>query len=46
MAILLTILRLNVPAAWKSVQLGIVMLWNAAVQSGESLGLSSAVLLQ
>lgn len=35
MNILLTVLRLNLPSAWKSVQLGVVMLWNAAVQSGE-----------
>lgn len=32
--ILLTSLRLRIPASWKSVQLSVVMLWNAAVQSG------------
>jgi hypothetical protein len=35
--ILLTSLRLRIPTAWKSVQLSVVMLWNAAVQSGEPL---------
>lgn len=34
-AILMTSLRLRIPMAWKSVQLSIVMLWNAAVQSRE-----------
>lgn len=32
--ILLTSLKLRIPTAWKSVQLSVVMLWNAAVQSG------------
>jgi hypothetical protein len=32
--ILLTLLQLRLPAAWKSMQLSVVMLWNAAVQSG------------
>lgn len=35
MTILLTMLRLRLPAAWKSMQLSVVMLWNAAVRSGE-----------
>lgn len=34
MHILLTLLQLRLPAAWKSMQLSVVMLWNAAVQSG------------
>jgi hypothetical protein len=34
-AILMTSLQLRVPSAWKSVQLSVVMLWNAAVQSRE-----------
>lgn len=34
MHILLTLLQLRLPAAWKSIQLSVVMLWNAAVQSG------------
>jgi hypothetical protein len=33
--ILLTLLQLRLPAAWKSMQLSVVMLWNAAVQSGK-----------
>lgn len=33
--ILLTLLQLRLPAAWKSMQLSVVMLWNSAVQSGE-----------
>jgi len=33
--ILLTSLELRIPMAWKSVQLSVVMLWNAAVQSRE-----------
>lgn len=33
--ILLTLLQLRLPAAWKSMQLSVVMLWNAAVKSGE-----------
>lgn len=36
MHILLTVLHLRLPAAWKILQLSVVMLWNAAVQSGES----------
>jgi hypothetical protein len=32
--ILLSSLTLRIPMAWKSVQLSVVMLWNAAVQSG------------
>lgn len=35
MHILLTLLQLRLPAAWKSMQLSVVMLWNAAVQSGD-----------
>lgn len=34
--ILLTVLKLQLPAAWKSLQLSVVMLWNAAVQSGDA----------
>jgi hypothetical protein len=34
MHILLTLLQLRLPAAWKSMQLSVVMLWNVAVQSG------------
>ncbi len=37
--ILLTLLQLRLPAAWKSMQLSVVMLWNAAVQSGAFLTL-------
>lgn len=37
--ILLTLLQLRLPAAWKSMQLSVVMLWNAAVQSGTFLAL-------
>ena len=33
LALLLTALRMRAPAAWKSVQLAVVMLWNAAAQS-------------
>ncbi|WIA12059.1 hypothetical protein OEZ85_012136 [Tetradesmus obliquus] len=33
MHILLTVLHLRLPAAWKILQLSVVMLWNAAVQS-------------
>jgi hypothetical protein len=32
--ILLALLRLRLPAAWKSMQLSVVMLWNAGVRSG------------
>lgn len=32
--ILLTVLNLRLPAAWKILQLSVVMLWNAGVQSG------------
>lgn len=35
LSLLLTSLRLRIPSAWKSVQLSVVMLWNAAVQSRE-----------
>jgi hypothetical protein len=35
MHILLTVLHLRLPAAWKILQLSVVMLWNAAVQSRE-----------
>lgn len=38
MHILLTVLRLRLPAAWKILQLSVVMLWNAAVQSGKAHG--------
>jgi hypothetical protein len=41
--ILLTSLRLRIPLAWKSVQLSVVMLWNAAVQSGGRAGDASLV---
>jgi hypothetical protein len=34
MAMLLSMLQLRLPAAWKSMQLSVVMLWNAAVRSG------------
>ncbi|KAF8071180.1 hypothetical protein HT031_001262 [Scenedesmus sp. PABB004] len=33
MHILLTLLRLRLPAAWKTLQLAVVMLWNSAAQS-------------
>jgi hypothetical protein len=35
MHILLMVLHLRLPAAWKILQLSVVMLWNAAVQSRE-----------
>jgi len=34
LAILLSVLKLHLPAAWKTVQLAVVMLWNAAARSG------------
>jgi hypothetical protein len=34
--ILMTSLELRLPPAWKSLQLSVVMLWNAAVQSREA----------